>query len=175
MRDRHAKWILLFVGALFFLPFGVYIWYELQTSLRTMETIRRANSDQSARGQTPERAFASLRASAKTGKCDAGIWSKAQWASMVTTDSADFAQPVDIGVKPSLCSALADEGWESSQLSAHGDNEMVGVWRRTYPYAGFSGVVVMYARRPTPEHPYEVTGWGAYAHLSGVLRARRGN
>jgi len=162
---RPVKWGVLIFGSILLLP----IWYGIQMSLSYREGVRRWE----ARDRTLERAFASLRASAKDGKCDEGIWKKAIWAGSAKAESFGVIQPVGIEVKPMLCAALADEKWSRDQLSNHDENGMVGVWQREYPYASFSGAIVMYAKRPASDQPYEVVGWSAYTRLDGVLRPLR--
>jgi len=165
--DRLVKWGVLIFGAI--LCFQVsWSYRKLQNNLRVMRELRE-------HGRPLETAFKSLRASAKAGKCDSGMWEKVIWADSAKAESPGVVQPVGIEVKPTLCAALADEKWTPDQLGEYGENGMVGVWRKAYPSTGFSGVIVMYAKRPAPDQPYEVTHWGAYPRLDGALRLQKGS
>lgn len=122
------------------------------------------------RDRALEMAFEGLRASAKLGQCDWGIWKKAKWGRFVwkelfEREGSERDLPDGIELKPAVCEALANGEWRFRELYDYGDNEMVAVWKKYHPESGFGGALVMYARRPALGQPYEVTSWSTYANL----------
>jgi hypothetical protein len=167
-----SLFILTFFCLLFLWPLGVDVWNGVRVSLDNAETARRAHIRAATRDRTFDRALDSLRASAQAGQCNESLWKKAHWGGQSGAETPGVVQPVGVEMKLAVCAALADDRWTLDQQEEHGANEMMGVWRRAYPYTGFNGAIVMTAKRPSPDQPYEVTSWGAYPRFDGVLQTR---
>lgn len=177
IRHRMIRWgilcslpLMLFTAAWVFWPADELEVYPLGVPVppctqffKCKSVIRNPTHD-----RTLETVFEDLRAAAKAGQCSGGIWQRVEW------DSAVLAEPFEIDaiempdsaeLQPAICEALAAGEWRFRVLNDYGSTEMVAVWQKTEPPTGFRGALVMYARRPSPNQPYEVTRWRTYARL----------